>query len=305
VLSRIPILRALGQKPSQVVVLHPGARFLSAPLPIAPYAIRHRDFAWLSLAAYSTTPAAQKQAAKAARRQRAGIAPRVPVLPARDPIAALETTGWARWPRFGDPAIWDQIDAAHLRVEVWENTAQGALAVAFGGTVLNNRQDWLSNLRWFIPHHRDEYTQVVHVFAQLFRGEYQRRYPAAARPALFSAGHSLGGGLAQQFAYALPPDGGVPRVKEVYAFDPSPVTGYFSVSRRLRNANKRGLSIDRIYERGEILALVRSLISLVYRPSRRDPAIGGVRYSLFHGWNPIADHSMAQLANKIDRAADH
>jgi len=305
VLSRIPILRALGQQPSEVVVRPPGERFLSAPLPITPYAARHRDFAWLSLAAYSTTPAAQERAAREARRQRAGIAPHALAIPRRDPIAALDTAGWTRWPRFGDSAVWDRIDDAHLRVEVWEHAAQGRIAVAFGGTVFDNQKDWLSNLRWFIPHHKDEYTQVVHTFVQLFCGEYQRRYPAGRGPALFSTGHSLGGGLAQQFAYALPLDGGVPRVKEVYAFDPSPVTGYFSVSRKLRNANKRDLSIDRIYERGEILTLVRSLINLAYRPPRQHPAIRGVRYSLFYGWNPIADHSMVQLANKIDGAANN
>jgi hypothetical protein len=59
----------------------------------------------------------------------------------------------------------------------------------------------------------------------------------------------------------------VPRVTEVYAFAPSPVTGFFSVARELRDSNKRALTIDRIYERGEILALARSLMSL--GPSRQ------------------------------------
>lgn len=302
-LTRIPILRALRQKPSEVVVRLPGARFLSAPLPIAPYAAQHRAFAWLSLAAYSATPAAHKRAARAARKVAAGMAPRSAALPLRDPTAVLATAGWTRWPQFGDPAIWWRIDAAHLRVEVWENAALAAIAVAFGGTVFDNEKDWLSNLRWFIPHHKDEYTQVVHTFVQLLCEEFKRRYPAGDGPALFSTGHSLGGGLAQQFAYALPLDDGVPRVREVYAFDPSPVTGYFSVRRSLRNRNKRGLSIDRVYERGEVLALARSLINLVYRTPRQHPAIRGVRYSLFHGSNPIADHSMVRLADKIDLAA--
>ena len=284
--SQIPILRAFGQKPSEVVVRAPGAHFLSAPLPIALYAAGHRDFAWLSLAAYSATPAAHKRAARAARKVATGIAPRSVALPLRDPVAVLGAAGWTRWPPFGDLAIWNRIDDAHLRVEVWENAIQARIAVAFGGTVFDNEKDWLSNLRWFIPHHKDEYTQVVHTFVQLFCREYQRRYPAGNGPALFSTGHSLGGGLAQQFAYALPLADGVPRVKEVYAFDPSPVTGYFSMARRLSNRNKQDLSIARIYERGEILALVRSLISLVYQPSRRHPAISGVRYSLFYGWNP-------------------
>jgi hypothetical protein len=102
----------------------------------------------------------------------------------------------------------------------------------------------------------------------------------------------------------LPLDDGVPRVKAVYAFDPSPVTGYFSVPRALRDENKRNLLIDRVYERGEILALVRSLLNLIYEPPAHDPAIRSVRYSLFYGWNPLADHSIVQLANKIDRAVE-
>jgi len=107
--------------------------------------------------------------------------------------------------------------------------------------------------------------------------------------------------LAQQFAYSVPLDC-VKRVKAVYAFDPSPVTGFFSVMRRLRNENKKGLLVDRIYERGEILALLRSLMSLFYRPSTTNAAIRGVRYWLFLAWNPIAAHSIVELAAKIDAA---
>ncbi|HLY52339.1 MAG TPA: hypothetical protein VKQ31_04945, partial [Steroidobacteraceae bacterium] len=147
--------------------------------------------------------------------------------------------------------------------------------------------------------------EVVQTFAPAFADEYKRRFAAAARPALFATGHSLGGGLAQQFAYSLPvdPDGIVPRIREVYAFDPSPVTGFLSVARKLRDVNRVELLIDRIYERGEILALARSLMSLFVKPSAKSPALRGTRYSLFYGWNPIADHSMVQLALKIDRAA--
>jgi hypothetical protein len=118
---------------------------------------------------------------------------------------------------------------------------------------------------------------------------------------LYSTGHSLGGGLAQQFAYSVPLDC-VKHVSQVYAFDPSPVTGFFSVMRRLRTANKKGLLIDRIYERGEILALLRSLTSLFHKPSAKNAAIRGVRYFAFWAWNGIAAHSIVELAAKIDAA---
>lgn len=121
---------------------------------------------------------------------------------------------------------------------------------------------------------------------------------------LYSTGHSLGGGLAQQFAYALPDMQGVPRIQQVYAFDPSPVTGFFSVEKRLRDTNRKGLEIDRIYERGEILAIARSLTSLFWKPSAKAPAIRGVRYNLFYTCNPVAGHSMKMLAGKLEAAAN-
>jgi len=304
----IPILRALGQTPFEVVVRVPGDRFLSAPLPVAPSAERHWEFAWMSLAAYAGTPAGLKRRQQDAlldAKHPARTAPDGTPLSYRDPVPVLAQAGWSRWPQFEPLSMWQQIENAHLRVEVWENHTRGALAVAFGGTVFDDWKDWLSNLRWFIPWHDDEYTQVVRTFGPAFVGEYKRRFAHLPGPKLFSTGHSLGGGLAQQFAYALPPDpaGIVPRVSEVYAFDPSPVTGYFSVAPELRDSNKRELSIGRIYERGEILALARSLMNLVEKPTAQAPAIGGTRYSLFYGWNPIADHSIVQLAYKIDRAA--
>jgi hypothetical protein len=94
-------------------------------------------------------------------------------------------------------------------------------------------------------------------------------------------------------------------VKQVYAFDPSPVTGFYSVPKRLRNENKKAMRIDRIYERGEILAILRSLTSLIYKPSANNPTIRGVRYAVFPAWNAIAAHSMIELAVKLDLAVRH
>jgi len=62
--------------------------------------------------------------------------------------------------------------------------------------------------------------------------------------------------------------------------------------------------IDRIYERGEILAILRSLTSLIYKPSVVDPVIRGVRYRVFNAWNAIAAHSIVELAIKLDAAKE-
>jgi hypothetical protein len=62
------------------------------------------------------------------------------------------------------------------------------------------------------------------------------------------------------------------------------------------------MSIDRIYERGEILAILRSLMSLIYKASAINPVIRGVRYRVFRAWNAIAAHSIVELAIKLDAA---
>jgi len=295
----IPLLRALGQRASQAAIREPGDRFLSSPRAIIPYAKEHWEFAWLSVAAYQETRAGQKHAA----RMKAATAATAAAATA-DPEQALADAGWMRWDQFPDDGLLSHIKETHLRVQVWERQEPPAVAVTFGGTVFNNDADWRANLRWFTYGNHDEYTDVVQTFAPAFALELRRRAQAMdgarlSRLELFATGHSLGGGLAQQFAYSLPQDS-VKRVKQVYAFDPSPVTGFYSVRKQLRDENKTGLAIDRIYERGEILAIARSLTSLIHRPSAKNAQIRGVRYKLFRAWNSIAAHSIEELAAKLD-----
>jgi len=297
----IPILRAFGQNATEVVVRKPGQRFLSAPQPITPFAKEHWEFAWLSDVAYQETAAGEKQLEKMKKNAVPGIGAVAP-----DPLPPLTQAGWRRWDSFPGEQLLGQIKDSHLRVQVWERNEPPAIAVTFGGTVFNNDADWRANLRWFTPGWPDEYTDVVQTLAPAFRDELNRLSQSMdpqrlSKLELYSTGHSLGGGLAQQFAYSVPLDC-VKHVSQVYAFDPSPVTGFFSVMRSLRTANKKGLLIDRIYERGEILALLRSLTSLFHKPSAKNAAIRGVRYFAFWAWNAIAAHSIVELAAKIDAA---
>lgn len=288
-----PILRALKQSATEVTVRDPGSRLLSAPRAIAPYAAEHWQFAWLADAAYGKTPAGEQAKALTDSSMH------------DDPESALKDAGWIKWVEFPDRHLHAIIDAAHLRVEIWEKQNPPMIAVAFGGTIWRNRMDWRANLRWFLPKTSDEYSTVVKTFAPAFvavLAAYLASGHSLPNPTLYSTGHSLGGGLAQQFAYCLEPHGAVPRVHKVYAFDPSPVTGFWSVEQRIRDANRHGLLIDRIYERGEVLAVVRSVMSVLWRPSERNPTIRGVRYSLFRTCNPIAGHSMARMAGALDAA---
>jgi Lipase (class 3) len=298
-LAAWPWFRALGQSATEACVRNPGCRFLSAPKPVRPYAVEDWELAWLAAAAYGKTPAAAKRRARTTDAEE-HVDPEVP----------LRAAGWERWKGFPTDGLQRKIEKTHLRVEVWEKRREDGtwvVAVAFGGTVFNNEMDWLANLRWFLPGSRDQYTDVVQTFAPAFVCECVSRLAGRAPNTveLLATGHSLGGGLAQQFAYAHCLDDRVPRVARVYAFDPSPVTGFYSVKRSVRNVNRKNLQIDRIYERGEILAVVRSITSVLWKPSRQAPRIRGIRYFLFFAWNPIVGHSMVRMAARMSLAAGH
>jgi hypothetical protein len=303
----IPIWTAFLQKNDQVASREPGDRFLGHLRPVAGEALKDHEFAWLSQAAYGRSVGYKKRGIIAWLFDVIPGKSRREVNPNGDAI--LRDCGWTRCSDFAPQKVLDQMKASHLRAEVWTKNASRSIAVAFGGTVFTSGKDWKSNLRWFLPKHKDEYSQIVDVFGPAFVASFtlKIRDPEWAHlrnATIFSTGHSLGGGLAQQFAYSLPTNSEVPRVAQVFAFDPSPVTGFYSVKKALRNMNKATLRIDRIYERGEILSILRSLTSLFVKPSAKRPTIRGVRYSLFVPADPIRGHSILELASKIEIACD-
>ena len=287
---RVRLSSAYHQAPDQVVTREPGHRLLGSTQPIANEGRKDMEFAWLSEAAYDRAPNSDDV--------KSGDCP-----PAD---ATLQNGGWKRWTDFPDPDLLKKISISNLRLEVWSNEAEKAVAVTFGGTIFTSGKDWKSNLRWFIPFHNDEYTTIVKQFGPAFVQEYSQReqlpeWAYLQGATLFSTGHSLGGGLAQQFAYALPIHDGVPLATKVFAFDPSPVTGFYSVPKAIRDHNSANLAIDRIYERGEILAYLRSFINFWMPPSSVNPTIRQVRYNLFYTRDPIKGHSIADLACKLSQ----
>jgi hypothetical protein len=274
--------KAYAQKRDQVVMRRPGKRHLGPPEDARPEARKHLEFAWMSQAAYEESTTKVKRAPS----------------DCPDADASLHDRGWERLKDFPTDYMPAQFAESHLRVQVWMNSTEKALAVSFGGTVFTSGKDWKSNLRWFTFKHNDEDTQLVRLFVPRFAEHVARlvKDPECAflRNARFCAtGHSLGGGLAQQLAYAQKHVAGIPRITFVFAFDPSPVAGFYTVPKALRDHNKCGLLIERIYERGEILALLRSFMSFIYPPSAKDPTIV----------HPIAGHSMSELACKLNQAA--
>jgi len=202
--------------------------------------------------------------------------------------------GWSQSP---DPL--DTMDDAKtsLYFEVWEKLGGNPVdvAVVFRGT--HELKDWWSNARWitrFIPTGWDQYTltrrEIGNVVARA-RGRH-------ANARMITSGHSLGGGLAQQAAYAHPD------TKLVVAFDPSPVAGFRSVPEPARTQNQRGIEIFRVYERGEILAYLRQFVRRAVPLSEANPSITEVRFDLSQG-DPVRQHSMIDLANDMAWAASN
>ena len=101
--------------------------------------------------------------------------------------------------------------------------------------------------------------------------------------------------LAQQAAYVEP------RIRHVYAFDPSVVTG--SSDARVRQALSEtgpGLRIDRIYEHGEALAYLRFAQRQLAPASACNPQIRTIRFDAVHG-GPIGQHTLSGLIGGLLR----
>jgi hypothetical protein len=231
-----------------------------------------------------------------------------------EPHAFLLSNKWELWeelPRVGRKSqaandLERKLQETHLRAEVWSNEASGTVIVAFGGT--SALQDIAANARWFLPFlGADAYDVLTEHYVPAFIAAYQARAnkPNGAwlkNARVVSTGHSLGGGLAQRFAYSLKPTTEVPRVKEVYGFNPSPVSGKRGVDGYADRAN--GLTIYRIYARGEILAGVRSILQWGNPGNERNEGQTwiDIRYATDWSWRTllpdgwIKAHGMQRLA---------
>jgi len=191
----------------------------------------------------------------------------------------------------GDWKLQDQFDhpQSGLYYEVFDSAARQETAIVFRGT--NGVKDWWSNARFltqFIPLGWGQYETVRARISTLVQAARQRM-PGGA---LMTTGHSLGGGLAQQAAYA------VPDIKKVIAFDPSPLTGFRSVPEPARSIHAKGIKIERVYEKGEILAFLRGPLRRFVPLDNEDPSIIEVRFNLTTG-RAVAEHSMTDLALKM------
>ena len=187
-----------------------------------------------------------------------------------------------------------------LGVQVWARKGARCpeAVIAFRGTLQGNKGDWESNFHWILrafPIY-DQYDQVRdHVRDFVAHIESDKCFDPRSTQ-ITAVGHSLGGGLAQLAAYSDP------AIRRVYAFDPSMVTGYYSVNPENRNQTVQGLRMERVYEHGEILAYARYFMRQFIPLSPCNPRVVSVRFDVIHG-SPISQHSLTDFDNGLLKIA--
>ena len=230
---------------------------------------------------------------------------------------------WTRWWNFPDETLRKTLHDSNMHVEVWEKLdIEPEIVIVFEGTVFTSKDHWKANLRWFLrflPKYQDQYIIASESIAAAFHkiisstpdkynydaSSGQLRLANGKPIKLTTTGHSLGGGLAQQFAYAFPqnatpPQG--PKINQVFAFNASPVTGWFSTPNPPRDYNATGLEVYRVFEHGEILAYIRIFTSNLASKTEH-PKFSIYRFNFAKSPDVIGSHSMASLACGLARAA--
>jgi pimeloyl-ACP methyl ester carboxylesterase len=212
---------------------------------------------------------------------------------AYDDKQTIGVAGWRRikLPKYVCPP--GRICAGEVGEQLWvrggKNSCREAV-VLFRGTVATSFDDWLANFHWF---HRmtpvdDYYDQargnIVDV-VKIAEGQ-----GCAGR--IIAVGHSLGGGLAQHVAYANP------KIRTVYAFDPSFVIGSTDFNMLGLPIYRDGAKFDYVYEHGEILAFLRYIGRQFHPYESCNPRIRTVRFNTLTG-SIFNQHRIDDLAGKL------
>jgi len=185
---------------------------------------------------------------------------------------------------------------AGLTYRIFKNTTNRTLIIAFRGSTANIG-DWLTNIRWVTrvnPFHDDHYNVIqdqIHNLINFACKDLDSNNQDDIR--IITTGHSLGGGLASNAAYSSA------IIKEVVAINTSPVTGFYNIPVGQRIRQKKNIHIARIFEHGEILAFFRLPLRVLYRLSKKDPAIIEARFNFGIRKSSIKEHSLLEFADAI------
>lgn len=177
-----------------------------------------------------------------------------------------------------------------LKYALWLDKERKRALVVFRGTA--TKMDWWSNANWltrFVPgvnNHYKQVHQIVEPTIEFIKSELGDNFE------LYTTGHSLGGGLAQLFAYASNH-----RAKLVCAFHSSPVTGYFLIPKAQRQAAGENLYIARVFEHGEVLSYFRLATRKLYPVTIVNPRISEYRTNFISG-GVVTQHSIATFADQ-------
>lgn len=222
------------------------------------------------------------------------------------------------------PDRWTWYSADGLYYQVWArqraNGTCSEVSIAFRGTVNSSialaLASWSSNAHGIVPRVDDEYDQLARrldaVIEQIKQmGCYKR---SNGRVQIVSVGHSLGGGLAEFAAFATKAG----RIRKVFTFNSSPITAPDLVTDQTWSVNKQRLTIDRLYQEGEVLSKYAVIRNRQQTPPMEcDPTVRTVQINAFKAgapqtffqrvvrrvspsaYNAYEEHGIVPLASKL------
>ena len=207
---------------------------------------------------------------------------------------------WMRWK--GTNACIDDRDRGLFYETYVFSDAEGSpteAVIAFRGTENTKGQflrDWQTNLSSLFGFEPAQYRLAREKLPAVIKG----LRAINAKIAIHAAGHSLGGGLAQQTGYQFP------EVQTVVTFNTSPVTNWTRLKLESEVGNRYPL-IYRIYHGGEILEKVRFITTsfTATRFNRYDLSLQFQRKSLVSGHSmDIVACTLARILGKTSGSGD-